>query len=66
MSKLKITLAAARVNAGFSQSDVCKLLHKSPITICRWENGKTRIDEANLLMLCNLYGIDKKYIFLPN
>ena len=54
MSKLKITLAAARVNAGFSQSDVCKLLHKSPITICRWENGKTRIDEANLLMLCNL------------
>lgn len=62
---LKISLKAARVNAGLSQDDVCKIVHKTNKTLVNWENGKTRIDEANLLMLCNLYGIDKKYIFLP-
>lgn len=65
MADFKISLAAARVNAGLSQNEVCRIVHKGPQTICRWENGKTRIDEANLLMLCKLYGIDRKHIFLP-
>lgn len=63
---LKISLKAARVNAGLSQSKVGKLLHKGKQTIHNWETGKTSIDNANLLVLCKLYGIDKKYIFLPN
>ena len=66
MSEFKISLAAARVNAGLSQKNVGKLLQKGKQTIHNWETGKTRIDKANLSMLCKLYGIDMKYIFLPN
>ncbi len=62
---LKISLKAARVNAGLSQIDVCKALKKTPQTIVNWENGKTKIDYGNLETLCRLYNIDRKYIFLP-
>ena len=66
MSEFKISLKAARVNAGLSQKNVCKIVHKTNKTLVNWETGKTRIDKANLSMLCKLYGIDMKYIFLPN
>ena len=62
---LKISLKAARVNAGLSQDDVCKIVHKTNKTLVNWENGKTNIDYGNLETLCRLYKIDRKYIFLP-
>lgn len=65
MSEFKISLAAARVNAGLTQKKVGELLHKGKQTIHNWENGKTKIDYGNLETLCRLYKIDRKYIFLP-
>ena len=66
MSEFKISWKAASVNAGLSQKNVCKIVHKTNKTLVNWETGKTRIDKANLSMLCKLYCIDMKYIFLPN
>ncbi len=54
---LKISLAAARVNAGFTQEDVSKKMRKSKQTIVNWENGRTSIDQANLKALAELYAI---------
>ena len=40
MNDLKITLEAARVNAGYTQDDVSKELHVSKNTIVAWEKGR--------------------------
>lgn len=65
-STLKISLAAARVNARLTQEEVAKKLGKNKQTIVNWENGRTTIDTANFIALCKLYGIPQGYIFLPN
>ncbi len=65
MDKLQISLAAARVNAGKTQSDVAKEMHISKQTLGNWEKGKVIPRFAQLVMLCNLYGIDQENILLP-
>lgn len=62
----QITLAAARVNAGFTQEEVANLAHKSKTTIANWESGKTEIDQANLAYLCELYRVPIDFISLPS
>lgn len=65
MKRLKISLKAARVNANLSQEKVAKKIKKSKLTINNWENGKTEIDYANLITLCNLYSVTIDDIVLP-
>ena len=62
---MKISLKAARINAGLTQSQVAKALKKGKQTIVNWESGKTTLDVANFTALCDLYGVKKDYIFLP-
>ena len=62
---IKIRLAAARVNAGLSQEDMAESMKVSRITVANWENGKTRIGEAQLTMYCDICNFPKENIFLP-
>ena len=62
---MKISLKAARVNAGLTQSDVARYLKKNKQTIVNWETGRTPIDMGNFTALCSLYKISKDFIFLP-
>lgn len=62
---IQISLKAARVNAGLTQEDVARFLHKNKQTIVNWENGKTAPDVASFRSLCNLYKMDERYIVLP-
>lgn len=62
---LKITLTAARVNAGFSLEEVAEKLQKSKSTIINWEKGRTPIKISDFKSLCNLYKISEEYIILP-
>lgn len=66
MENVKISLAAARVNAGMTQAEVAKILHKTPQTIVNWENGRSLIDMANFTVLCELYKIPQSFIFVSN
>jgi len=66
LENVKISLAAARVNAGMTQAEVAKILHKTPQTIVNWENGRSLIDMANFTVLCELYKIPQSFIFVPN
>ena len=66
LDNVKISLAAARVNAGDTQAEVAKILHKTPQTIVNWENGKSPIDTANFVFLCELYKVPQSFIFVPN
>ena len=57
MKQIKISLAAARVNAKMTQNDVCKALNVSMQTVVNWENGKTFPDQPMIEKICNLYGV---------
>lgn len=66
MDTLRISLAAARVNANMTQEKVAKALGLSTQTIINWENGKTqpKIDQCE--RLSELYGIpSQNIIFVP-
>ena len=65
MEKLRITLAAARVNAGLTQTDVADLMKISKQTIVNWENGKVITKQAQLFMLSDIYKIPMENISLP-
>ena len=53
----KISLKAARVNAGLSQKEAAILLGISNKTLCSWENGKTFPDQPMIDKICVLYGV---------
>lgn len=63
----KITLEAARVNAGYNQKEAAKLMHISNKTLQNWENGKSYPNADKIAEICELYSIPYDHInFLPN
>lgn len=58
----KITMKAARVNAGIRQTDMAKRLGKSDNTICAWEKGRKspRVDEFEAY--CKECGIEPEKV----
>lgn len=64
--KLQISLAAARVNAKMTQSDVAREMHVSKQTIVNWEKGISEPSVNQGRKLESLYGISMDYIFLPS
>ena len=65
MSELKISLAAARKNAGLTQKEVAERLRVSNKTLINWENGITEPSFASLQMMSDMYEIPIDNIFLP-
>ena len=51
----KITLKAARVNAGLTQEEVAKEMKVSLPTIAKWENESGEVRMKQALKLCKLY-----------
>lgn len=66
METLQISLAAARVNAELTQTDVAKKMGVSKQTIVNWENGRIIPKQAQLEMMCRIYNIAMDNIFLPS
>lgn len=64
---VKISLKAARVNAGYSQKEAAELLGVSNATLCNWENGVSFPDAMQIAKICELYKVSYDTInFLPN
>ena len=64
---MKITVKAARVNAGLTQEEVAKKVKKSKNTIANYESGKSSPDIETGKALAALYGCSvDDLIFLPN
>ena len=61
----KITLKAARVNAGMTQEDVAREMHRTKQTIVNWEAGVTAIRPNDLQELSDLYAMPIEYINIP-
>lgn len=63
----KMSLKAARVNAGLSQKQVATRLKVSNKTVCAWESGKSIPNIQRVNELCGLYNVAIDDInFLPN
>lgn len=62
---IKITLAAARVNAGLTQREVAKKMHVSLTTVVNWERGKNDIPLLKIKALSELYKMPLENIILP-
>ena len=63
---MRISLKAARVNAGLTQDEVAKSLNKSKNTISSYENGKSIPDMVTGKALAKLYNTSiDDLIFLP-
>lgn len=54
---MKITLKAARVNAGFTLEQVAEKTGFARSTLSYWEKGKRSPKLASLQCLCQLYGV---------
>lgn len=65
MEQFKITLAAARVNAGMTQSDVASKMKVSKQTIINWESGKIEMKPAQFKMFCFVVNAPEDAIILP-
>lgn len=52
---MKITLRAARVNAGLSREEVAAKLAVNVSTVASWEAWKTKPSLDNFKRLCQLY-----------
>ena len=59
----KITLAAARVNAGYDQTIAAVKLGVSVETLRNWEKGNTIPTYDKVMKICKLYQYPADYIF---
>ena len=62
----QISLAGARVSAGYTQETLAKELGVTRNTIINWETGKKKMKTVNLYAFCMATGFDPKDIFLPS
>lgn len=57
MDDFKISLKAARVNAGLTQEQVCEKTGYARSTLYRWEHGMNSPKHKDLGVLCELYKV---------
>ena len=62
----KITLKAARVNAGLTQQEVANELNVALSTVRNWETGTTMPKLSYFVKLCQLYNMPMDGIFFEN
>lgn len=61
----QVTLAGARVSAGYTQAALAEKLGVSRGLVANWENGKVKIRPVNLFAICHLTGFSESDILLP-
>ncbi len=65
MTRTKISMAAARVNAGYTQEKIADALGISRQTYASWESGKADMKIAYFIAFCQITGFSTDDIFLP-
>lgn len=62
---IKISMAAARVNAGLKQKELAAKCGVSESTVINWEKGKSTPHIKRLPKLEKAYGISLDYVKIP-
>lgn len=66
MQDFKISIAAARVNAGFNQPEFAEKMGVSVGTVTNWEKGRTEPSTSQLRLISELSGIPMDFIFVQS
>lgn len=61
--EIKITLKAARVNAGLTIKEAAKALEVTAATLVNWEQGKTHPTMAKAVKISEVYNFPLDNIF---
>lgn len=62
--KMRISLAAARVNAKMNQREMAEYIGVDVSTITNWEKGKSEPSTSQLRKISEVSGIPMDYIFV--
>ena len=62
----RISLVAARVNAGLTQKELAEELGISNVTVVNWEKGVTEPTLSQLRKISQLSGIPMDFIYVPD
>ena len=62
----RISLEAARVNAGLTQKELAEELGISNVTVVNWEKGVTEPTLSQLRKISQLSGIPMDFIYAPD
>ena len=62
---VKITMEAARVNAGLTQQELADKMGISRSTVINVENGYTEVRPVYLYAFCHVVGVSEDDILLP-
>ncbi len=54
-------LKASRIEKGYSQADLAKIIDISRASYFNWETGKTKPNRKNLTLLSHIFGVDETY-----
>lgn len=60
----KISLKAARINAGLTQEDAAKKIGVSKQSLSNWECGRNTPKATELMGLCEIYGVPAEMLSL--
>ena len=61
---MKLTLRAARINAGLTLQEASKRSGFCISSLAGWENGSVDVSARKLFKLCSIYGVSIDDIFL--
>lgn len=61
----KLTLKAARVNAGMTQAQAALVAEVNEVTLCRWETGKRKPSRLQMIGLAYIYGVNVDDFIMP-
>ena len=61
----KITMAAARVNAGLTQAELAEKMGVSRSSVLNWECGKSEMRPAYFYLFCKIVNMSEDDILLP-
>lgn len=62
---IRISLAAARVNAGLNQREMAEIMGVDKTTIFNWENAKSEPNASQLRKISEISGIPMDLLFIP-
>ena len=63
---IKLTLEAARVNAGYKQAEAAKKLGITQTTLSGWEKNSTKLSYLDAINIGKIYGISPDALFFGN
>lgn len=61
---IKLTLEAARVNAGYKQAEAVKKLGITQTTLSSWEKNSTKLSYLDAINIGKGYGVSPDLLFL--